>query len=162
MAPLSPLQSILLAVLLERGRSYGMDLAQAAAVMRGRRPSDGSLYPALQRLEARELVQSEREADADWRKGHRARRRFYSLTAAGRVLAMRGLPRTRSGPVGGYQSAPLAARQCVPIASGGGAGTGVRADRRGPSICLECRHVISIRECVAVIDGRAYHARCAP
>ena len=63
---------------LARGYRFGFDVMAVTGL-----PS-GTIYPALRRLEALELVRS------DWEDEHRAyskgrpRRRYYELTAAGR------------------------------------------------------------------------------
>jgi DNA-binding PadR family transcriptional regulator len=44
----------------------------------------GTIYPALRRLEALELVRSDWESDRHAREHGRPRRRYYELTAAGR------------------------------------------------------------------------------
>ena len=59
----------------------------------------GTIYPALRRLEALELVTSDWEKDVNARKEGRPRRRYYKLTAAGTTATRRGrstFPRRRT------------------------------------------------------------------
>lgn len=67
-----------------RGRSYGYQIAQAVLDGSGRRleVKEGSLYPALHRLEHKKLLR------AEWGESPEGRRRkYYRLTPAG-VLAL--------------------------------------------------------------------------
>jgi PadR family transcriptional regulator, regulatory protein PadR len=63
---------------LARGYRFGFDVMEATGL-----PS-GTVYPALRRLEALELVRSDWETDGTARANRRPRRRYYELTAAGR------------------------------------------------------------------------------
>ena len=63
---------------LARGYRFGFDVMEATGL-----PS-GTVYPALRRLEALELVTSDWENDGRAREMGRPRRRYYELTAAGR------------------------------------------------------------------------------
>jgi transcriptional regulator len=66
---------------LQRGQNHGFGIAQAIHLLSNEilRVEEGSLYPALRRLEARGLVR------AEWGVSDNNRRaRFYALTAAGR------------------------------------------------------------------------------
>jgi DNA-binding PadR family transcriptional regulator len=63
---------------LARGHRFGFDIMEVTGL-----PS-GTIYPALRRLEALDLVRSDWEADRDARQNGRPRRRYYELTAAGR------------------------------------------------------------------------------
>jgi DNA-binding PadR family transcriptional regulator len=63
---------------LARGHRFGFDVMEVTGL-----PS-GTVYPALRRLEAVELVRSDWEPDRDARQNGRPRRRYYELTAAGR------------------------------------------------------------------------------
>jgi DNA-binding PadR family transcriptional regulator len=63
---------------LARGYRFGFDVMEVTGL-----PS-GTVYPALRRLEATELVRSDWEPDREARKSGRPRRRYYELTAAGR------------------------------------------------------------------------------
>jgi PadR family transcriptional regulator, regulatory protein PadR len=67
--------------LLQSGRLNGWDLMQRIRLVSGEviKVSAGSLYPALHRLEARQLVAAEWDAS-----GNNRRAKFYKLTAAGR------------------------------------------------------------------------------
>lgn len=60
------------------GVRYGFDIADRTGLQ------TGTVYPALRRLEAVELVRSDWEPDRDARQNGRPRRRYYELTAAGR------------------------------------------------------------------------------
>jgi PadR family transcriptional regulator, regulatory protein PadR len=63
---------------LARGYRFGFDVMEATGL------SSGTVYPALRRLEALELVRSDWEADREARGHGRPRRRYYELTASGR------------------------------------------------------------------------------
>jgi len=66
---------------LQRGQNHGFGIAQAIHLLSNEilKVEEGSLYPALRRLEARGLVR------AEWGVSENNRRaRFYSLTPAGR------------------------------------------------------------------------------
>lgn len=63
---------------LDQGYRFGFDIMDATEL-----PS-GTVYPALRRLEAAELVSSSWEGDGQARKANRPRRRNYQLTKAGR------------------------------------------------------------------------------
>ena len=63
---------------LARGHRFGFDIMEVTGL-----PS-GTVYPALRRLEAWELVRSDWESGREARQSGRPRRRYYELTAAGR------------------------------------------------------------------------------
>jgi DNA-binding PadR family transcriptional regulator len=63
---------------LARGHRFGFDIMDITGL-----PS-GTIYPALRRLEALALVQSDWEDEQRARRKGRPRRRYYELTAAGR------------------------------------------------------------------------------
>jgi PadR family transcriptional regulator, regulatory protein PadR len=63
---------------LAQGHKFGFDIMEVTSL-----PS-GTIYPALRRLEALELVTSDWEQDLKARKEGRPRRRYYQLTPAGR------------------------------------------------------------------------------
>jgi len=63
---------------LARGHGFGFDIMEVTGL-----PS-GTIYPALRRLEALELVRSDWEAEQHAHRAGRPRRRNYELTAAGR------------------------------------------------------------------------------
>jgi PadR family transcriptional regulator PadR len=63
---------------LAQGYRFGFDIMEVTGL-----PS-GTIYPALRRLEALELVTSDWETDLKARKEGRPRRRYYELTAAGK------------------------------------------------------------------------------
>jgi PadR family transcriptional regulator PadR len=63
---------------LAQGHRFGFDIMQVTQL-----PS-GTIYPALRRLEALELVTSDWEKDLKARKEGRPRRRYYELTPAGK------------------------------------------------------------------------------
>jgi len=67
--------------MLQSGRLNGWDIMQRIRLVSGEviKVSAGSLYPALHRLEARQLVAAEWDAS-----GNNRRAKFYKLTAAGR------------------------------------------------------------------------------
>ncbi len=77
------LETMILSVL-ERGEAHGLEILQRLD-QRGcglLRFKEGSLYPALYRLEAAGQVEAVWEAERHGRRG--ARRRIYRLTAKGR------------------------------------------------------------------------------
>ena len=63
---------------LARGHGFGFDIMEVTGL-----PS-GTIYPALRRLEALELVRSDWEPEQRAHRAGRPRRRYYELTAAGR------------------------------------------------------------------------------
>ena len=63
---------------LAQGYRFGFDIMEVTGL-----PS-GTIYPALRRLEALELVTSDWEKDLKARKEGRPRRRYYELTPAGK------------------------------------------------------------------------------
>ena len=63
---------------LNQGHKFGFDIMQVTGL-----PS-GTIYPALRRLEAMELVSSDWEKALKARKEGRPRRRYYELTPAGK------------------------------------------------------------------------------
>lgn len=63
---------------LAQGHRFGFDIMEVTSL-----PS-GTIYPALRRLEALELVTSDWEKDLKARKEGRPRRRYYELTPAGK------------------------------------------------------------------------------
>ena len=63
---------------LNQGHKFGFDIMQVTGL-----PS-GTIYPALRRLEAMDLVSSDWEKDLKARKEGRPRRRYYELTPAGK------------------------------------------------------------------------------
>jgi DNA-binding PadR family transcriptional regulator len=63
---------------LDQGHKFGFDIMEVTGL-----PS-GTIYPALRRLEALELVSSDWEKDLEARKEGRPRRRYYELTKKGR------------------------------------------------------------------------------
>jgi transcriptional regulator len=67
--------------IVDRGAHHGFGIAQAIHVLSGEvlRVEEGSLYPALHRLELQGLL------DAEWGvSGNNRRARFYTLTRKGR------------------------------------------------------------------------------
>ena len=64
---------------LAQGHRFGFDIMEVTKL-----PS-GTIYPALRRLEALELVTSDWEKDLKARKEGRPRRRYYELTPAGKA-----------------------------------------------------------------------------
>lgn len=69
---------VLILQALAQGYRFGFDIMQITAL-----PS-GTIYPALRRLEALGLVTSDWEKGIDAHKEGRPRRRYYTLTEAGR------------------------------------------------------------------------------
>ena len=63
---------------LARGHRFGFDIMEVTSL-----PS-GTIYPALRRLEAMELVRSDWEDEQRAHQKGRPRRRYYELTAAGK------------------------------------------------------------------------------
>ena len=63
---------------LAQGHRFGFDIMEVTGL-----PS-GTIYPALRRLEALDLVTSDWEKDAAARRQGRPRRRYYELTPAGK------------------------------------------------------------------------------
>ena len=63
---------------LAQGHRFGFDMMEVTGL-----PS-GTIYPALRRLEALELVTSDWETDRTARTEGRPRRRYYELTSAGK------------------------------------------------------------------------------
>ena len=63
---------------LAQGYRFGFDIMEVTGL-----PS-GTIYPALRRLEALELVTSDWEKDLQARKAGRPRRRYYELSRTGR------------------------------------------------------------------------------
>ena len=75
--PLS-LNGLLIMQALVQGHLFGFDIMNATGL-----PS-GTIYPALRRLEALDLITSEWEDESTARKKGRPRRRYYELTPPGR------------------------------------------------------------------------------
>ena len=77
------LQTIILKVLKNNGRMYGYEITQKVRELSGQSIllSEGSLYPALHRLEEEGLVRTETTVV-----GNRVRK-YYALTADGRNVA---------------------------------------------------------------------------
>jgi DNA-binding PadR family transcriptional regulator len=63
---------------LAQGHRFGFDIMEVTGL-----PS-GTIYPALRRLEALDLVTSDWEKDRTARREGRPRRRYYQLTPAGK------------------------------------------------------------------------------
>jgi PadR family transcriptional regulator PadR len=75
--PLS-LNGLLIMQALVQGHLFGFDIMNATGL-----PS-GTIYPALRRLEALDLITSEWEDESTARTKGRPRRRYYELTPPGR------------------------------------------------------------------------------
>lgn len=75
------LKTIILKMLKEHGRMYGYEITQKVRTLTGDELviTEGALYPALHKLEADKLVQTEQEFI-----GKRVRR-YYSLTPSGEL-----------------------------------------------------------------------------
>jgi PadR family transcriptional regulator, regulatory protein PadR len=81
MAPSNPSLSftgLFILQALAQGHRFGFDIMEVTGL-----PS-GTVYPALRRLEAFDLVTSDWEKNLTARKQGRPRRRYYELTRAGR------------------------------------------------------------------------------
>lgn len=101
---LSNTQELLMSVI-EFRQLYGLEISDSIekATKGKRKIPVGSLYPILKRLEARGFVKSEWGESTEAREG--ARRRYYSLTGAGRSVlaetrAIRDAVNAYSQPVG--------------------------------------------------------------
>ena len=75
---------------LAQGYKFGFDVMDATGL-----PS-GTVYPALRRLEALGLVESDWEDDGRARKANRPRRRYYQLTKTGRAQLVEAEARYRA------------------------------------------------------------------
>jgi PadR family transcriptional regulator PadR len=81
MPPINPALSytgLFILQALSQGHRFGFDIMEVTGL-----PS-GTVYPALRRLEALELVTSDWERDLKARKEGRPRRRYYELTKTGK------------------------------------------------------------------------------
>jgi len=78
MAVLTSFTGVLILQSLAQGYRFGFDIMQVTGL-----PS-GTIYPALRRLESLAFVTSDWEKDLNARKEGRPRRRYYTLTPAGR------------------------------------------------------------------------------
>jgi DNA-binding PadR family transcriptional regulator len=72
---------------LARGHRYGFDIMDASGL------PDGTVYPALRRLEAAGMVDSAWEDDETAKAEKRPARRYYRLTAAGQQALESALAR---------------------------------------------------------------------
>ena len=79
MAPALSYTGLFVLQAVAQGHCFGFDIMAVTAL-----PS-GTIYPALRRLEALELVRSDWEKDAKARKEGRPRRRYYEITPEGRL-----------------------------------------------------------------------------
>jgi DNA-binding PadR family transcriptional regulator len=75
---------------LEQGNGYGLDVIERTGL------SAGTVYPALRRLEAASLVEGAWEEAAHAHGSGRPARRYYAVTAAGRVALAEALERLRA------------------------------------------------------------------
>ena len=78
MAPALSFTGLFILQALAQGHRFGFDIMEITGL-----PS-GTIYPALRRLEALELVTSDWENVTKARKEARPRRRYYQLTPAGK------------------------------------------------------------------------------
>jgi transcriptional regulator len=71
---------MLILKVIDQGPTYGYEITQTVSARSGGYfdLKEGSLYPALHRLERRKLLKS------SWREAEGRRRKYYELTAAGR------------------------------------------------------------------------------
>ena len=76
---------MLILEVISAGPSYGYEIAQRVISQSGERFKlrEGSLYPALHRMERQELLAHE------WREADARRRKYYKLTANGRKVLER-------------------------------------------------------------------------
>jgi DNA-binding PadR family transcriptional regulator len=72
------------------GHPFGFDIMEATGL------TSGTVYPALERLEARGFVSSRWEAEAAARKEGRPARRYFTLTAAGATALREALSRYKA------------------------------------------------------------------
>jgi PadR family transcriptional regulator PadR len=79
MAPALSYTGLFVLQAVAQGHRFGFDIMDVTGL-----PS-GTIYPALRRLEALELVRSDWEKDAKARKEGRPRRRYYEITSGGRL-----------------------------------------------------------------------------
>ena len=77
-------QMVLLAVMRLGERAYGLAIRDELEAVAGRRPSSGSLYTTLDRMERKGLIRS-RAGEAPPARGGRARR-YVTVTPAGQTL----------------------------------------------------------------------------
>jgi PadR family transcriptional regulator, regulatory protein PadR len=78
MAAPTSFTGVLILQALAQGYKFGFDIMQVTGL-----PS-GTIYPALRRLESLAFVTSDWEKDLSARREGRPRRRYYTLTQAGR------------------------------------------------------------------------------
>ncbi|MEK9502365.1 PadR family transcriptional regulator [Gaopeijia maritima] len=83
---LTYLTGVVLAAI-EAGHRYGFDIMDATGI------PDGTVYPALRRLEARGFLEARWEDHAEAAEAHRPARRYYRLTAEGRALLEQAIDR---------------------------------------------------------------------
>lgn len=86
----SSLTGLLIMQALVQGHRFGFHIMRATGL-----PS-GTIYPALRRLEAVDLVTSEWETDLTAGKEGRPRRRYYELTPAGKRYLREAEARVRA------------------------------------------------------------------
>ena len=79
--PLTPLSMAILLALMD-GPQHGYALMQEVEAQTGRRPGTGTLYAALDRLEAEDHI-----AECDVEAAEDARRRYFGITPAGIAAA---------------------------------------------------------------------------
>jgi PadR family transcriptional regulator PadR len=72
------------------GRQFGFDIMEATGL------TSGTVYPALERLEARGLLESKWEKEADAHREGRPARRYFTLTAAGATALKAALARYKA------------------------------------------------------------------
>jgi PadR family transcriptional regulator, regulatory protein PadR len=79
------------------GRQFGFDIMEATGL------TSGTVYPALERLEAGGLVRSRWEDEAVARREGRPARRYFTLTAAGATALRAALARYKAlRPLSGF------------------------------------------------------------
>jgi DNA-binding PadR family transcriptional regulator len=79
------------------GRQFGFDVMEATGL------TSGTVYPALERLEARGFLRSKWEDEAAARREGRPARRYFALTAAGATALKAALDRYKAlRPIPGF------------------------------------------------------------
>ncbi len=87
------MSSTLILAALEARVCYGLDITQRTGLL------PGTVYTTLRRLEKREFVRGEWEADGIAEAERRPRRRYYALTPPGEVALEAGRARLAALPI---------------------------------------------------------------
>ena len=86
---------------IEQGHRYGFDIMDASGL------PDGTVYPALRRLEAGGYLRSEWEEEALATEEKRPKRRYYELTPEGVALLQQARERFRGLALAGSPDGPV-------------------------------------------------------